>query len=153
MFDSHDENDDVDDGRTRLTDFEIVSRIGSGSFGTVFRGNLSACFYFSGNLINIESILVRRVEDGHTYVIKNVRISELSKKEQYEAINEVDILAKMDSPFVVRYFDSFIDRNCLHIVMEFCNKGDLQKMIKRAEKKELKSLGEKSTWNIILQVL
>jgi NIMA (never in mitosis gene a)-related kinase len=64
----------------------------------------------------------------------------------------VDLLAKMDSPFVVKYLDSFLDKNCLQIVMEFCNKGDLQRMVKRAVKKELKSLGEKSTWNIILQV-
>jgi serine/threonine protein kinase len=58
----------------------------------------------------------------------------------------------MDSPYVVKYFDSFIAHSCLQIVMEFCNKGDLQKMIKRADKKEMNSLGEKSTWNIIIQV-
>mmetsp|Transcript_8829 Transcript_8829/g.15031 ORF Transcript_8829/g.15031 Transcript_8829/m.15031 type:complete len:749 (-) Transcript_8829:311-2557(-) len=119
--------------RSCADDFDIINRIGSGSFGTVFR--------------------VRRKQDGNIYVIKNVRISELSKKEQLEAINEVDLLAKMDSPFVVKYLDSFLDKNCLQIVMEFCNKGDLQRMVKRAVKKELKSLGEKSTWNIILQIL
>ena len=123
---------DHDDLRSCPEDFELISRIGSGSFGTVFK--------------------VRRIQDGKTYVIKNVRISDLSKKEQMEAINEVDILAKMDSPYVVKYFDSFIAHNCLQIVMEYCNKGDLQKMIKRAQKKEMSSLGEKSTWNIVIQI-
>lgn len=123
---------DNDHDRSSADDYEVINRIGSGSFGTVFK--------------------VRRIQDGNIYVIKNVRISELSKKEQHEAINEVDLLAKMDSPFVVKYLDSFLDKNCLQIVMEFCNKGDLQRMVKRAVKKELKSLGEKSTWNIILQV-
>ena len=40
---------------------------------------------------------------------------ELSYKEQAEAINEVQILAQLKSPFVVRYYDSFIQKDCLHI--------------------------------------
>lgn len=95
---------------------------------------------------------VRRVADNNIYVIKNIRIKELASREQYEAINEVQILSKMESPYVVQYFDSFIANNNLNIVMEYCNKGDLQKMIKKAQSKNLRSLGEASTWNIILQV-
>lgn len=139
--DDHDLNDKIQSNhlndtnnqlRSCLNDFEEISRIGSGAFGTVIK--------------------VRRKQDGGVYVIKSVKISELSKKEQYEAINEVDLLAKMDSLYVVKYYDSFIENGCLRIVMEFCNKGDLQKMIKRAQKKELNSLGEYTTWHIVLQV-
>lgn len=118
--------------RSCSNDFEEIIRIGSGSFGTVMK--------------------VKRKQDGGIYVIKSVKIHELSKKEQYEAINEVDLLAKMNSSYVVKYYDSFIEKGCLRIVMEFCNKGDLQKMIKRAQKKELHSLGEYTTWHIVLQV-
>lgn len=81
--------------RSRLSDFEMLSRLGSGSFGTVFK--------------------VRRLMDEHIYVVKTVRIVELSFKEQSEAINEVQILAQLKSPFVVRYYDSFIDKDSLHI--------------------------------------
>jgi NIMA (never in mitosis gene a)-related kinase 1/4/5 len=81
--------------RSKLADFEILSRLGSGSFGTVFK--------------------VRRFIDENMYVIKNVRIVELSFKEQSEAINEVQILAQLKSPFVVRYYDSFIEKDSLHI--------------------------------------
>lgn len=87
--------------RSRITDFEVLSRLGSGSFGTVFK--------------------VKRIVDNNYYVIKNVRIAELSFKEQSEAINEVQILAQMKSPFVVRYFDSFIERDSLHIGKHFLN--------------------------------
>ena len=45
-------------------------------------------------------------------------------KEQQDAINEVQILARLDSPYVVRYFDSFIDEKCLAIVMEYCENGE-----------------------------
>jgi NIMA (never in mitosis gene a)-related kinase len=81
--------------RSKLGDFEIISRLGAGSFGTVFK--------------------VRRFIDSNLYVIKNVRIVELTFKEQSEAINEVQILAQLKSPYVVRYYDSFIEDNSLHI--------------------------------------
>ncbi|RYG63682.1 hypothetical protein EON64_15435 [archaeon] len=81
--------------RSCLKDFEIVSRLGAGSFGTVFK--------------------VRRYADKHFYVIKDVRIAELGHKEQADAINEVKILAQLKSPYVVRYFDSFIENDSLHI--------------------------------------
>ncbi len=132
ILDDHDEHLSSDPNRSNALDFEEICRIGSGSFGTVMK--------------------VRRILDGGIYVIKTIKISELTKKEQVEAINEVDILAKMDSCYVVRYFDSFLSHGSLQIVMEYCNKGDLQKMIKKAQKKELKSLGEYTTWHIILQV-
>lgn len=86
--------------RSKLADFEIISRLGSGSFGTVFK--------------------VKRHVDENLYVIKNVRIVELSFKEQSEAINEVQILAQLKSPFVVRYYDSFIEKDSLHIGIVSC---------------------------------
>jgi serine/threonine protein kinase len=63
-------------------DFEKMSRIGAGSFGTVYK--------------------VKRHEDGEIYVIKEVRIQELNPKEQKDAINEVTILSNLSSDYVVR---------------------------------------------------
>ena len=96
--------DDQSDHRSCSDEFDIINRIGSGSFGTVYK--------------------VKSKQDDDIYVVKNIRISELSKREQLEAINEVDLMAKMDSPYVVKYLDSFLDKNCLQIVMEYCNKGE-----------------------------
>ena len=45
-----------------------------------------------------------RLEDERVYVIKTVRIMELGVEEQKAAINEVKILADLDSPFVVKYY-------------------------------------------------
>lgn len=119
--------------RSSLQDFETVSRLGAGSFGTVFK--------------------VRRYADEEFYVIKNVRIAELGFKEQTEAINEVQILAQLKSAYVVRYYDSFIENDSLHIVMEFCNRGDLQLLLKRAREKNVPSLKESVVWNICLQII
>ena len=81
--------------RSRLEDFDIICRLGSGSFGTVYK--------------------VQRLFDGNNYVIKEVRIADLSEREQNDAINEVQILAHLDSLYVVKYFDSFIENKNLHI--------------------------------------
>jgi len=78
---------------------------------------------------------------------------ELTYKEQTEAINEVTILSQMDSPFVVRYYDSFISKDSLHIIMEYCNRGDLQALVKKAKEKELTCLRDHVTWNTSLQVI
>jgi NIMA (never in mitosis gene a)-related kinase len=119
--------------RSRISDFEILARLGSGSFGTVYK--------------------VRRVIDDSLYVIKNVRIVELSFKEQSEAINEVQILSQLKSPYVVRYYDSFIEKDSLHIVMEFCNRGDLQNLLKKAKEKNVACLKESVIWSIGLQII
>ena len=96
---------------------------------------------------------MRRREDNGVYVIKTVRIVELTLAEQKGAINEVKILSVLDSHFVVKYYDSFIDTDSLHIVMEYCNKGDLQSLIKKAKSNNVRSLRESVVWNIGLQVI
>jgi serine/threonine protein kinase len=123
--------------------------------------------------------------DGEYYVIKNVRIADMSYEEQLSAINEVKLMSRkyqernylvtdkylccssipytmlfvliaaieMDNNNVVRYFDSFLTKESLHIVMEFCNKGDVQSLLKKAKSKGLNSLREPLIWNITLQIM
>ena len=55
-------------------------------------------------------------------------------QERSEAVNEVSILASINSPYIVRYYDSFVAPTAgvgggaggggedLHIVMEYCNR-------------------------------
>lgn len=49
----------------------------------------------------------------------------MNSRMKADAINEVTILAKLNHPHIVKYFDSFIDRNLLNIVMEYCEGGDV----------------------------
>jgi serine/threonine protein kinase len=43
-------------------------------------------------------------------------------QEKHEAVNEVMLLASINSPYVVKYYDSFMENDELHIVMEYCNR-------------------------------
>jgi NIMA (never in mitosis gene a)-related kinase len=119
--------------RSSIDDFDVLSRLGAGAYGTVFK--------------------VRRKTDDVEYVIKSVRIVELSHKEQQNAINEVTILSQLESPFVVHYFDSFISGESLHLVMEYCNKGDVDGLLKKAEEKEKNSWPEDLIWDMGLQII
>lgn len=94
----------------------------------------------------------RRRVDDQIYVLKLVPIVELSRAEQKAAINEVQLLAQMDHDFVVRYYDSFIEGGTLHMVMEWCDRGDLAAMMKRARERRLRALPEDRIWLIFLQM-
>lgn len=117
-------------------DFQILTKLGAGSFGIVFK--------------------VRRYADDKEYVVKEIRIAELTSREQLSAVNEVKLLAKIKSPYVVKYYDYYIDKESLHIVMEYCNRGDLSSLIRKAKEKpsrDLPGLKYEIIWSVVLQII
>ena len=64
--------------QSRVDDFDVLKKLGSGSFGKVYK--------------------VRRKEDEKLYVIKNIAINGLTLKEQKAAISECAILSRLDNP-------------------------------------------------------
>lgn len=115
---------------TTLDDFEIISKIGKGCFGTVYK--------------------IKRKADGSVYVLKQINISHLSSQARISAINEVQILASLRNPYIVKYYESFIDRSNLNIIMEFCENGDLDLFIR---KQGNRLLPERRIWKIFIQML
>ena len=118
--------------RSTLSDFVIKKKIGSGSFGTVYKA--------------------LRLADQQSYVIKTIQIEELSVEEQQEATNEVKLLHSIQSDFVVKYYDSFLDNMNLCIVMEYCDLGDLKGLLKKESKRGVPSLLASRTWSLFLQI-
>ncbi|MEQ2304227.1 Serine/threonine-protein kinase Nek1, partial [Ameca splendens] len=94
---------------SRMENYEKVKQIGEGSFG--------------------KAILVKSKEDRRQYVIKEIGISGMSRKEMQEARREVAVLANMSHPNIVQYKESFEEEGCLYIVMDYCEGGDLFKKI------------------------
>ncbi|KAF6095752.1 NIMA related kinase 1 [Phyllostomus discolor] len=86
-----------------------LQKIGEGSFG--------------------KAILVKSIEDGRQYVIKEINISRMSNKEREESRREVAVLANMKHPNIVQYRESFEENGSLYIVMDYCEGGDLFKRI------------------------
>ncbi|XP_067454914.1 interferon-induced very large GTPase 1-like [Thunnus thynnus] len=90
--------------------YEKVRKIGKGGFG--------------------KAILVKSKEDGHQYVIKEIDISGMSPEERQKAQKEVEVLANMSHPNIVQYKESFEVKDCLCIVMDYCEGRDLLEKIK-----------------------
>ena len=71
-------------------------------------------------------------------------------KEATAAMQEVTIMAEIDSHFVVGYFDSFITAtNAICIVMEYCQHGDLCNAIK---KQSGKSFANNFLWKVFIHI-
>lgn len=86
------------------------------------KGNMGAC------------TLARNNEDGRHYVIKQVDLGKLNKKERQQSLNEAKLLSSLRHPNVINYVDSFLARKSDHlcIVMEFADGGDLSSKVKNA---------------------
>ena len=59
------------------------------------------------------------------FVIKELFTDEMPKELALQAMEEISILGSLNSPYIVKYIDSFISNPKVNIVMEFCECGDL----------------------------
>ena len=116
-----------------MEQFKILNKIGEGAYSTVYT--------------------VKRIEDDKIYALKKVKIKKLSKKEQTNALNEVRILASINSPYVIGYRESFIDEaeQTLCIVMEYADDGDLYQKIKLYIQNKTFFM-EHDIWRIFIQI-
>jgi serine/threonine protein kinase len=62
---------------------------------------------------------VVRCADKQTYAIKEVDLGGLTRKEQEDCVREVHVLARMDCPYIIKYFDCFMEDSKLYIVTEY----------------------------------
>ena len=113
--------------------FQIISKIGEGAYSTVY--------------------MVKRLEDEKIYALKKVKIKDLSKKEKSNALNEIRILASVNSPYIIAYKESFIDDKdqTLCIVMEYADDGDLFEKIRLYKQKNTYFM-ECDIWKIFIQI-
>jgi NIMA (never in mitosis gene a)-related kinase len=96
--------------------------------------------------------LVKRIEDGKEYCMKQVEMINLTEEEQVCAVNEAKFLSKVSSPYVIKYYESFIEKGYLCIVMEYADKGTLDELMKK--QKSLKvAFPENEIWRYCIEIL
>eukprot|EP00742_Colponemidia_sp_Colp-10_P002269 GILJ01002423.1.p1 GENE.GILJ01002423.1~~GILJ01002423.1.p1 ORF type:complete len:590 (-),score=78.69 GILJ01002423.1:204-1973(-) len=76
--------------------------------------------------------LIKRLADGKLFALKQISLENVDETERKAAQNEVALMQVLESPVIVRYYDSFVDRATLNILMEYCEGGNLGDKIERA---------------------
>ncbi len=82
-----------------VKDFVIIAKLGQGAYSSVYK--------------------VQRIVDSQIYALKKVKMNNLSDKEQENALNQVRILASLNSPYLVSYKQSFIESNSLQYIYSY----------------------------------
>ena len=123
----------------KLKDYKIKQQIGTGAYGKVFK---------------VE-------KNNNIYVLKQIPLNHTTNIETI--INEAKILSSLNSEYVVKYYDSFIEENNLNIIMEYCENGDLSTYMKEYKEKTLSnksifsnyeslSLPDDIIWKMFIQI-
>lgn len=86
--------------------------------------------------------------------IKIIDFKKMNSANKKRILNEIRILASLNSPFVLKFLDSFFDtkKKNIWIVTEFLEGGDLLELLKRHQRRNLK-FSEKLIWNFAVQIL
>jgi len=102
-------------GRVSVDDFEVVKRLGKGSFSNVF--------------------LVRKKDTKQMLAMKVLDKSELKRRNQVEHTNtEKNILSQYSHPFIVKLYYSFQNHEKLYMCLEYLHGGEMFQHLKEAKR-------------------
>jgi NIMA (never in mitosis gene a)-related kinase len=112
----------------------VLEILGEGSYGKIFKV---------------------REKHGEKRVLAIKEIDQAELRNDYEALAEINVMARMDSPYIVKYYDSFVQNNRkINIVMEFCEHGDLHKLLRKrkdpVDESKHQYLSENRVWSFFI---
>ncbi|KAA6383661.1 MAG: putative serine/threonine-protein kinase Nek1, partial [Streblomastix strix] len=95
------------------------------------------------------AVLVKHKENQKIYILKEVNISHLGKKEKDECINEVDNLQNLQHPNIVSNRESFVENEQIYIIMNYTDGEDL---FQRIQKQKGQFIPEDEILNYFVQI-
>ncbi|KAM1571291.1 hypothetical protein ACFX13_037068 [Malus domestica] len=97
-----------------VDDFQLLTIIGRGAFGEVR--------------------ICREKSTGQVYAMKKLKKSEMLRRGQVEHVKaERNLLAEVDSPYIVKLYCSFQDDEFLYLIMEYLPGGDMMTLLMRKD--------------------
>ena len=115
----------------KLEDFEILQTLGKGGYGFVAK--------------------VKSKKNHKLYAMKMIDFSLIKDPGEINlSLNEIKIIQSLNSPHIIKYYNSFINQNSLYIIMEYMNNGDLKGYI-NAHQNMKKPIPEEELWELFYQ--
>ena len=90
--------------------YEILSKLGSGSFGSV---------YLARNKYTNEKVAMKQIKKSSANLLSDGEITD-----------EIEILKNLDHPDIVRIIESFNTKNSYILITEYCEEGELFDQVK-----------------------
>ena len=114
-----------------IRDYVLKEKLGTGSYGVVYK--------------------VLKKTDKQICVLKQISLFNMNKSQVEEVKNEAKILSSLNSSYIVKYYESFVESNNLNIIMEYCDGGDLSNYLNN-HKKSGKYMNEDKIWKFFIQI-
>ena len=100
----------LSDGESNIKKYEILSKLGSGSFGSV---------YLARNKYTNEKVAMKQIKKSSANLLSDGEITD-----------EIEILKNLDHPDIVRIIESFNTKNSYILITEYCEGGELFDQVK-----------------------
>ncbi|KAH9860335.1 Serine/threonine-protein kinase [Plenodomus biglobosus] len=111
--------------------FKRMDHIGKGSFAEVYRGIHIVSPANASPASRQRQPLTAAQEKRASVAIKSVNMNKLNKKLKDNLVSEIAILRSLHHPHIVSLIDCQEAPSRMHIIMEFCELGDLSAFIKK----------------------
>ena len=100
------------EGRLKINDFSIISKLGEGGFGSV----VLACKKTSSKLYAIKLLPKKRMHGS---------------KDAERVLAEVEAMQQLEHPFITRLHGTFQDNQRVYLILEFVGGGDLSRHLEK----------------------
>ncbi|XP_064595853.1 serine/threonine-protein kinase Nek9-like [Liolophura sinensis] len=112
-----------------LAGFEKIRTVGKGAYGA--------------------AVLYRKKDDDSLVILKEINMHDLNAAERNLALNEVRVLAMLDHPNIISYYDSFEEDGVIMIEMEYADGGTMSQFLAQQER----PLEEKEVLGMFQQIV
>ncbi|XP_072019218.1 serine/threonine-protein kinase Nek8-like [Amphiura filiformis] len=110
--------------------YEKIRVVGRGAYGTVY--------------------LCVRLGDQKQVIIKQIPVEQMTKEERQVALNEAKVLAMLDHPNIIEYYENFLEDKALMIVMEYAEGGTVFEYLQQRGKALLE---EQEVMHLFVQII
>lgn len=114
----------------RVGDYVLVSELGKGQFGIVFKG--------------------KHATTGDVYAVKTVKKASINSNPKLKSLfdTEINIMSKISHPNVLHLYEYLETGNNFYLIIDYCNNGDMESHVKK-----FTFLGEEESVYFLMQIM